>query len=644
MLKSGKKDSSNIASQTLQIEKFSPLTRQPRLDFDDGDGVEEADDIAGIEKKIKVAEMPDHARKVAMKELQRLKKMPIHMPEHAMTRSYLELMTDLPWNKMSPERIDLKRSREALDSDHYGLDKLKKRVLEYLAVRQLRNNLKGPILCFVGPPGVGKTSVGKSIANSLGREFHRISLGGVCDQSDIRGHRRTYIGSMPGRIIQGLKNVNVKNPVFLLDEIDKMSQGIHGDPSAAMLEVLDPEQNCNFTDHYLNVPFDLSQVLFIATANTTSTIPAALLDRMEIISVPGYTHDEKYHIATFHLIPKQLKEHGLSEDVLVITGSAIRTLVSKYTREAGVRNLERRIGAICRSTAVKVVERNRDEGHNEGKSSSESNDVDRPQSNLITLSPSSESVIIVDEVDLEAILGPPLFDNEIAARVGMPGVAIGLAWTASGGEVMFVEATKMEGGGQLILTGQLGDVMQESAKIALNWLRSHVIHYGISIVNATDIMENTDVHIHFPAGLYPPFFCPLLLLSSALLSSALLSFAPLFCSSLAVILKPPCSETGAVGKDGPSAGVTIVTALVSLFTGRIVSPDTAMTGEMTLRGLVLPVSFPEIKVLSLKSTVCVSRLVESKVKYWLLIGAEFEESSFRKETRKICKKFPIPFR
>lgn len=474
------------------------------MDFDDGDALEEADDIAAIEKKIKLADMPDHAKKVAIKELQRLKKMPIHMPEHAMTRSYLELMTDLPWNRMSPERIDLRKSRQDLDNDHYGLEKLKKRVLEYLAVRQLRNNLKGPILCFVGPPGVGKTSVGKSIANSLGREFHRISLGGVCDQSDIRGHRRTYIGSMPGRIIQGLKNVNVKNPVFLLDEIDKMNQGIHGDPSAAMLEVLDPEQNCSFTDHYLNVPFDLSQVLFIATANTTSSIPAALLDRMEVISVPGYTHEEKYHIATFHLIPKQLKEHGLSEGVLVITGSAIRSLISKYTREAGVRNLERRIGAICRSTAVKVVERNRDSAHegNEPVTQDQPKPMIEKQATKIdnVIAFSSDMPVIVDEGDLEAILGPPLYENEIAARIGMPGVAIGLAWTASGGEVMFVEATKMEGGGQLILTGQLGDVMQESAKIALNWLRSHVIDYGIAIINATDIMENTDVHIHFPAG------------------------------------------------------------------------------------------------------------------------------------------------
>lgn len=549
-----KKDSSGIVSKTLQLEKISPLTKQQRLDFDDGD-LEEADDIANIERKIKAAEMPDHARKVAMKELQRLKKMPTHMPEHAMTRTYLELMTDLPWNKLSPEVVDLKKSKDDLDRDHYGLDKLKKRVLEYLAVRQLRDgSLKGPILCFVGPPGVGKTSVGKSIANSLGREFQRISLGGVCDQSDIRGHRRTYIGSMPGRIIQGLKNVQVRNPVFLLDEIDKMSQGIHGDPSAALLEVLDPEQNCAFTDHYLNVPFDLSQVLFIATANSTSSIPAALLDRMEVISVPGYTHEEKQHIARFHLIPKQLKEHGLNEEVLVITNDAIKNLISKYTREAGVRNLERRVGAVCRAVAVKVVEKNNNNSfddqdsrlHPETALEVGSTSMIQPSSHQeILMSPPPELPFIVDENALEDILGPAIFENELAARIGIPGVALGLAWTPTGGEVMIVEATKMEGDGQLILTGQLGDVMKESAKIALNWLRSHASDYGIP--NKTmDLMENTDVHIHFPAG--------------------------------------------AVGKDGPSAGITIVTSLVSLFTGRIVSPDTAMTGEMTLRGLVLPVS------------------------------------------------------
>ena len=540
------------------MEKISPLTKQQRLDFDDGD-LEEADDIANIERKIKAAEMPDHAKKVAMKELQRLKKMPSHMPEHAMTRSYLELMTDLPWNKFSPEVVDLKKSKDDLDRDHYGLDKLKKRVLEYLAVRQLKDgSLKGPILCFVGPPGVGKTSVGKSIANSLGREFHRISLGGVCDQSDIRGHRRTYIGSMPGRIIQGLKNVQVRNPVFLLDEIDKMSPGIHGDPSAALLEVLDPEQNCSFTDHYLNVPFDLSQVLFIATANSTSSIPAALLDRMELISVPGYTHEEKQHIARFHLIPKQLKEHGLNEEVLVITNDAIKNLISKYTREAGVRNLERRVGAVCRAVAVKVVEKNNqssliegddesrlhpETAHEVGHGSQISHNINNQE---VLMTPPPELPFIVDENALEDILGPAIFENELASRVGMPGVALGLAWTPTGGEVMIVEATKMEGDGQLILTGQLGDVMKESATIALNWLRSHSTDYGLSFNKNMDLMENTDVHIHFPAG--------------------------------------------AVGKDGPSAGITIVTSLVSLFTGRIVSPDTAMTGEMTLRGLVLPVS------------------------------------------------------
>lgn len=559
------KDNS-IASKTLQLEKISPLAKQQRLDFDDGgDLAEEADDMVNIERRIKAAEMPDHARRVAMKELLRLKKMPSHMPEHAMTRSYLELLTDLPWNKFSPEVIDLKKSKEDLDRDHYGLDKLKKRVLEYLAVRQLKGSLRGPILCFVGPPGVGKTSVGKSIANSLGREFQRISLGGVCDQSDIRGHRRTYIGSMPGRIIQGLKTANVKNPVFLLDEIDKMTSGIHGDPSAALLEVLDPEQNCNFTDHYLNVPFDLSQVLFIATANSTATIPAALLDRMELIAVPGYTHEEKEHISRFHLIPKQLKENGLNQDVLVITNDAIRSLIRKYTREAGVRNLERRIGAVCRAVAVKVVEKNKSvhddedgrlhpEVTHEVERSSDIIHADATGAEQVLMTPPPELPFIVDDNELEDILGPPMYENEIAARIGTPGVALGLAWTPTGGEVMIVEVMRMEGDGQLILTGQLGDVMKESAKISLNWLRSHVCDYGINLGKNTDLMENTDIHIHFPAG--------------------------------------------AVGKDGPSAGVTIVTSLVSLFTGRIVRPDTAMTGEMTLRGLVLPVGGIKSKVLA----------------------------------------------
>ncbi|RWS09162.1 Lon protease-like protein: peroxisomal [Dinothrombium tinctorium] len=550
LLQKAKKDGS-LGPPTIQIEKFAPLTRQ-RVDFDDEEN-EDSDDVSNLEQKIKAADMPEHARKVAMKELQRFKKMPTHMPEHSMTRSYLELMTDLPWSKVSPETIDLSKSKRDLDNDHFGLDKLKRRVLEYLAVRQLKNSLKGPILCFVGPPGVGKTSVGRSIAKSLGREFHRISLGGVCDQADIRGHRRTYIGSMPGRIIQGLRTVGVKNPVFLLDEIDKLSSGIHGDPAAALLEVLDPEQNCAFTDHYLNVAFDLSQVMFIATANTTSTIPPALFDRMEVIHVPGYTHDEKQHIARNHLLPKQLNEHGLNPDLVQFQDEAIKSLISKYTREAGVRGLERKIGALCRAVAVKIVEKNKMMLQKvETTNISENSDTKCDDKHFATNS--SEFPIVIDEKAVEYILGPPIFDGELPPRVGMPGVAIGMAWTQTGGEILFVEATKMEGGGQLILTGQLGDVMKESAKIALNWLRNHAHKYDIPIVNGTDLMENTDIHIHFPAG--------------------------------------------AVGKDGPSAGVTIVTALTSLFNGKVIDPELAMTGEITLRGLVLPVGGIKCKVLA----------------------------------------------
>ncbi|CAG2174939.1 unnamed protein product [Oppiella nova] len=553
LLQKAKKDGT-LATQTLQMDKLADIGRHNRIDVEDED-VDDSDDIASIERRIKSAEMSELARKVAMKELSRLKKMPTHIPDHAIVRNYLELMTDLPWNKTSPELLDLKKSRQDLDSDHYGLEKLKQRVLEYLAVRQLKNSLKGPILCFVGPPGVGKTSVGRSIARSLGREFHRISLGGACDQADIRGHRRTYIGSMPGRIIQGLKTVGVKNPVFLLDEIDKMGSGIHGDPASALLEVLDPEQNCSFTDHYLNVPFDLSQVLFIATANTTSTIPAALLDRMEVLSLPGYTHEEKLHIGRHHLVHKQLEEHGLTPETLVMADDALAALISKYTREAGVRNLERKIGAVCRAVAVKVVEHNR--LNNSGLESHQTIETNEPNEvqTIDAIMNSEKLPIIVNESTVEDILGPPLYENELAARLALPGISVGMAWTTVGGEIMFVEATKMEGDGQLILTGQLGDVMKESAKLALNWVRTHINHYlSHGLLPMTDIMEGTDVHIHFPAG--------------------------------------------AVGKDGPSAGVTIVTALVSLFLGKVVSSDVAMTGEITLRGLVLPVGGIKSKVLA----------------------------------------------
>ncbi|KAM9191750.1 lon protease homolog 2, peroxisomal isoform 4-T4 [Dugong dugon] len=444
------------------------------------------------------------------------------------------------------------------------MEKLKKRVLEYLAVRQLRHNLKGPILCFVGPPGVGKTSVGRSVAKTLGREFHRIALGGVCDQSDIRGHRRTYVGSMPGRIINGLKTVGVNNPVFLLDEVDKLGKSLQGDPAAALLEVLDPEQNHNFTDHYLNVAFDLSQVLFIATANTTVTIAPALLDRMEIIQVPGYTQEEKIEIAHRHLIPKQLEQHGLTPQQIQIPQVTTLDIITRYTREAGVRSLDRRLGAICRAVAVKVAEGQHKEAKldhsdvTEGEGCREHVVEDaKPESvgDTTELALPPEMPILIDFHALRDILGPPMYEMEVSERLSQPGVAIGLAWTPLGGEIMFVEASRMDGEGQLTLTGQLGDVMKESAHLAISWLRSNAKKYHLTNASGSfDLLDNTDIHLHFPAG--------------------------------------------AVTKDGPSAGVTIVTCLASLFSGRLVRSDVAMTGEITLRGLVLPVGGIKDKVLA----------------------------------------------
>ncbi|XP_078589974.1 lon protease homolog 2, peroxisomal-like [Branchiostoma floridae x Branchiostoma japonicum] len=527
----------------------------------DDDG--EVDEIAELENKIKQANLPAQALKVATRELKRLKKMPAAMPDHAVIRNYLELMAELPWSKSSPYQLDITHAREDLDADHYGLDKLKQRVMEYLAVRQLKNNLRGPILCFVGPPGVGKTSVGRSIAQILGREFHRISLGGVVDSSDIRGHRRTYIGSMPGRVIQGLRTVGTNNPLFLLDEVDKLGRSLQGDPASALLEVLDPEQNAHFTDHYLNVPFDLSQVIFIATANTTATIPPALLDRMEVISVPGYTQEEKHHIATRHLVPKQLKEHGLTGEQLQFSEEGLKTIIGRYTREAGVRTLERRLGAVCRAVAVKVAEglpkpkqqaaENKEVPSKEEDKSEEvhaaEEDIKVPHVDHPPNLP-----IVIDDHAVKDILGPPVFEHEVSQRLNQPGVAVGLAWTPMGGEIMFVEATRMDGDGQLTLTGQLGDVMKESAQLAISWLRSNALEYGLVQKSGQDLMENTDVHIHFPAG--------------------------------------------AIGKDGPSAGVTIVTVLASLFSGHVVRSDTAMTGEITLRGVVLPVGGIKEKVLA----------------------------------------------
>ncbi|KAJ8398609.1 hypothetical protein AAFF_G00421370 [Aldrovandia affinis] len=524
---------------------------------------EDGDDMALLERKVKAANMSEPALRVCLKELKRLKKMPQSMPEYALTRNYLDLMVELPWSKSTTDCLDIRAARILLDNDHYAMEKLKRRVLEYLAVRQLKKTLKGPILCFVGPPGVGKTSVGRSIARTLGREFHRIALGGVCDQSDIRGHRRTYVGSMPGRIINGLKTVGMNNPVFLLDEVDKLGKSLQGDPAAALLEVLDPEQNHSFTDHYLNVAFDLSQVLFIATANTTATIPPALLDRMEVLQVPGYTQEEKVEIAHRHLIPHQLEQHGLTPQQLQIPQDSTQDIISRYTREAGVRSLERKFGAICRAVAVKVAE-----GHKAAKADT-SADTSAPEATAperegqgeeslggsadLALPP--EMPIVLDRHALKDILGPPLFEMEVSERLTLPGVAVGLAWTPLGGEIMFVEASRMEGEGQLTLTGQLGDVMKESAQLAISWLRSNAKTYLLTnLAGAADPLEGTDIHLHFPAG--------------------------------------------AVTKDGPSAGVTMVTCLASLFSGRLVRSDVAMTGEITLRGLVLPVGGIKDKVLA----------------------------------------------
>ncbi|NXO86858.1 LONP2 protease, partial [Sitta europaea] len=531
---------------------------------EDEEEEEDHDDVVMLEKKIRTSSMSEQALKVCLKEIKRLKKMPQSMPEYALTRNYLELMVELPWNKSTKDRLEIRAARIVLDNDHYAMEKLKKRVLEYLAVRQLKNNLKGPILCFVGPPGVGKTSVGRSIAKTLGREFHRIALGGVCDQSDIRGHRRTYVGSMPGRIINGLKTVGVNNPVFLLDEVDKLAKSLQGDPAAALLEVLDPEQNHSFTDHYLNVAFDLSQVLFIATANTTATIPPALLDRMEVIQVPGYTQEEKIEIAHRHLIPKQLELHGLTPQQIQIPQVTTLGIITRYTREAGVRALDRKLGAICRAVAVKVAEGQHKEAKpdraevGEGEDCKEHVAEDAKAesiSDTADLALPPEMPILIDFHALKDILGPPLYDMEVSERLSQPGVAIGLAWTPLGGEIMFVEASRMDGEGQLTLTGQLGDVMKESAHLAISWLRSNAKRYQLTNASGSfDLLDNTDIHLHFPAG--------------------------------------------AVTKDGPSAGVTIVTCLASLFSGRLVCSDVAMTGEITLRGLVLPVGGIKDKVLA----------------------------------------------
>ncbi|KAI4327219.1 hypothetical protein L6164_019707 [Bauhinia variegata] len=562
-----------VEGQLSKSQKEFLLRQQMRAIKEElGDNDDDEDDVAALERKMQSAGMPQNIWKHAQRELRRLKKMQPQQPGYNSSRVYLELLADLPWQKASEEHeLDLRVAQDRLDSDHYGLVKVKQRIIEYLAVRKLKPDARGPVLCFVGPPGVGKTSLASSIAAALGRKFMRISLGGVKDEADIRGHRRTYIGSMPGRLIEGLKRVAVCNPVMLLDEIDKTGSDVRGDPASALLEVLDPEQNKTFNDHYLNVPFDLSKVVFVATANRVQPIPPPLLDRMEVIELPGYTPEEKLRIAMRHLIPRVLDQHGLSSEFLQIPEAMVEVVIQRYTREAGVRNLERNLAALARAAAVRVAEQEQAVPLNKGMQGlatpllenrlADGGEVEmevipmgvnnRDISNTFRIA----SPLVVDEAMLEKVLGPPRYDGrEAAERVATPGVSVGLVWTAFGGEVQFVEATAMVGKGELHLTGQLGDVIKESAQIALTWVRARATDLGLAAAEGINLLEGRDIHIHFPAG--------------------------------------------AVPKDGPSAGVTLVTALVSLFSQRSVRSDTAMTGEMTLRGLVLPVGGVKDKILA----------------------------------------------
>ena len=521
VLELGSKIQSQVQSEVGKNQREYFLREQLKaIQKELGEGDDQAREIDELRAKIDAAGMPDTVKKEALRELDRLSKMPVAAAEYTVSRTYMDWIVAVPWAKRTEDSIDLRHTKEVLDADHSGLEKVKDRVIEYLAVRKLNPDVKGPILCFLGPPGVGKTSLAKSIANSLGRKFVRVSLGGMRDEAEIRGHRRTYIGALPGQIIQGLRRAESKNPVFILDEIDKLGSDFRGDPASALLEVLDPEQNNTFRDHYLDVPFDLSEVLFLTTANVLDPVPPALRDRMEVLELAGYTEEEKLKIAFEHLIAKQVTNHGLSAETLEFSHGAIRAVIRGYTREAGVRNLEREIGALCRKVARKRAE----------------GDAAR--------------VVITEEV-VVAMLGAPTFlDEEIENRTKDPGVAVGLAWTPAGGEVLFVEASRMQGGGSLTLTGHLGDVMKESARTALSWFRAHATRYGVD----PEFYKDAEVHLHVPSGAIP--------------------------------------------KDGPSAGVTMVTALASELTGRAVRGDVAMTGEITLSGRVLPVGGIKEKVLA----------------------------------------------
>ena len=506
------KDISEHTQEALGERQREAILREQmrQLQRELGESEEGGSDAQELEKAVAEAGMPAEVDEHVRKELKRLRRMNEASPEYGMVRSYLDWMVALPWSKTDAEDIDIERARRVLDEDHYGLEKVKRRILEYLAVRKLNPQGRSPILCFVGPPGVGKTSLSQSIARALGLKFVRASLGGVHDEAEIRGHRRTYIGALPGNIVQGLRKAGTRNPVFMLDEIDKLNASYQGDPASAMLEVLDPEQNSTFRDNYIAQPFDLSRVLFIATANVLETIPGPLRDRMEIIELTGYTQEEKLQIAKRYLIQRQLKANGLSESQVTVTDAAVARVISEYTRESGCRNLEREIGGLLRSAAVRIAE---------GK----------------------VATVQIDAPDVPAILGAGRFENEVAQRTSVPGVATGLAWTPVGGDILFVESARMPGNGKLILTGQLGDVMKESAQAALSLVKAQASELGID----PDQFDHSDIHVHVPAGAIP--------------------------------------------KDGPSAGVAMFISLASLMRRQAVRPDVAMTGEISLRGLVLPV-------------------------------------------------------
>jgi len=520
ILKLGNKIQSQVKGDMDKKQREYYLRQQMEAIKEElGEKDETSVEIEEYKAKIKEKNLPKEALKEAEREIDRLSRMHPSSSEYTVASTYLDWLTSLPWNESTKDKLDIKKVRKILDNDHYGLKKPKKRIIEFLAVRKLKPESKGPILCLAGPPGTGKTSLGRSIARALGRKFHRISLGGVRDEAEIRGHRRTYVGALPGRIIQGIRRAESNNPVFMLDEIDKVGSDFRGDPSSALLEVLDPEQNFSFSDHYLDVPFDLSKVMFITTANILDTIPPALLDRMEVLHLLGYTLDEKIKIANRFLIPRQREAHGLNSSQISFTNASIKNIITGYTREAGLRNLEREIATICRGVATQIVE-------------------------------GDKKAVKINIKDIYKYLGPVNYTSEVRARPSKPGIAMGLAWTQAGGMLLFVEATSMKGKKGLTLTGQLGDVMKESATAALSFIRANASEIGIS----EDFFNKIDIHIHIPAGAIP--------------------------------------------KDGPSAGVTILTALVSLLTGKTIKKDLAMTGEITLRGQVLPVGGVKEKVLA----------------------------------------------